>query len=182
MVKFRFRKLVSVATLSNSLINCHFDYSSSAWYSSLPKNLKNKLQTSQNKIVRFILNADNRSHVGPEELDDMNWLDVHHRVCQLKLTKVHNIFYDNCPVYMKDKFSKISNVHSYNTRSSSYNFHVPSINGVSAQSFYYTAIILWNSLPNNLKSIRQIDIFKKELKMYYVDEMYRKEAEVFYYY
>ena len=112
----------------------------------------------------------------------MNWLDVHHRVLQLKLTKVHSIFYNNCPVYLKDNFVRVSNVHSYNTRNSSYNFHVPRVNGVSSQSFYHTSIIAWNSLPNSLKSINQVDIFKRELKKYFCNEMYRKEAEVFYYY
>ena len=45
-------------------IKCiHFDYACSFWYPGLSKVLKNKLQVTQNKIIRFVLNMDSRSHV-----------------------------------------------------------------------------------------------------------------------
>ena len=49
-----------------SLIQCHFDYGSCIWYNSITKTMKNKLQTTQNKLVRFILDLDSRHHVGKE--------------------------------------------------------------------------------------------------------------------
>ena len=36
-----------------SLIQCHFDYASSAWFPSLTQELKHKLQVTQNKLIRF---------------------------------------------------------------------------------------------------------------------------------
>ncbi len=42
--------------LCSALIQCHFDYAASAWYSGISQALKNRLQTTQNKLVRFILN------------------------------------------------------------------------------------------------------------------------------
>ena len=39
--------------LCNVLIQPHFDYACSAWYSSLTKKLKHRIQTSQNKCIRF---------------------------------------------------------------------------------------------------------------------------------
>ena len=41
--------------LCNALIKPHFDYACSAWYPNLSKKLKNKIQTSQNKCIRFCL-------------------------------------------------------------------------------------------------------------------------------
>jgi len=41
-------------TLCNSLIQCQFDYACSAWFNSFNKTLRNKLQVTQNKVVRFI--------------------------------------------------------------------------------------------------------------------------------
>ena len=77
--------------LCNALIQCHFDYCCSAWYTSTGKTLKNKLQVMQNKMIRFILNLENRSHVGLLEQEKVNMLPVSSRVQQLKLNHVLNI-------------------------------------------------------------------------------------------
>ena len=39
--------------LCNALIQPHFDYACSSWYPNLLKKLKNRIQTSQNKCIRF---------------------------------------------------------------------------------------------------------------------------------
>ncbi len=43
--------------LVSALIECHFDYASTSWYSGLTKNYKSRLQCTQNKVIRFLLNA-----------------------------------------------------------------------------------------------------------------------------
>ena len=43
--------------LISALIQCHFDYTCSAWYNGLSKKLKCRMQCTQNKIIRFMLNA-----------------------------------------------------------------------------------------------------------------------------
>ena len=49
--------------LCNALIQPHFDYACSAWYPNLNKKLKSKLQTVQNRCIRYCLQLDNRSHI-----------------------------------------------------------------------------------------------------------------------
>ena len=49
--------------LCNSLIQPHYDYACCAWYPYLNKRLSKKIQTSQNKCIRFCLNLDNKAHV-----------------------------------------------------------------------------------------------------------------------
>ena len=49
--------------LCNVLIQPHFFYASSARYTHLSKKLKNKIQSSQNKCIRFFLQLD-KSLVG----------------------------------------------------------------------------------------------------------------------
>ena len=44
--------------LCNALIQPHFDYACSAWYPNLSKKLKNRIQTLQNKCIRFFLQLD----------------------------------------------------------------------------------------------------------------------------
>ena len=41
--------------LASSLIQCHFDYGCTSWFSGLSCKLKSKLQTTQNKIIRFVM-------------------------------------------------------------------------------------------------------------------------------
>ena len=47
--------------LCNALIQPHFDYACSVWYPNLNKKIKTKLQTLQNKCVRFCLQLDSKA-------------------------------------------------------------------------------------------------------------------------
>ena len=62
--------------LCNALIQPHFDFACNAWFPSLNQNLKNKLQTGQNKCIRFCLQLGNRTHIGVDEFKQINWLNV----------------------------------------------------------------------------------------------------------
>ena len=154
-------------TLCSSLILCHFDYSCSSWYSGLTKFTKTKLQTCQNKIARYVLNYGPRCHIGPEELSKIGWLNVEQRVNQLKLSHVFKIHKNKCPNYLKEQFTEISTLYNYNTRSSNYNFYVPSVNGIADRTFYYTGIKCWNSLPDDIKAINDQAVFKKSVKSFF---------------
>ena len=68
--------------LCNVLIQPHFDYACSAWYSSLTKKLKHRIQTSQNKCIRFCSQLDKLKHISLEEFEHLNWLPVSHRFKQ----------------------------------------------------------------------------------------------------
>ena len=80
MLNFICRKI-----LCSALIQCHFDYSCSFWYPGINKGLKDKLQTTQNKMIRFILNLDNTAHIGNKERVKAEFLNVTDRVKQLTL-------------------------------------------------------------------------------------------------
>ena len=41
--------------LSSALVNPHFEYACNAWYRSVNANVKHKLQTTQNKMIRYEL-------------------------------------------------------------------------------------------------------------------------------
>jgi hypothetical protein len=68
ILKFVFRnknclELQSRKTLCSTLMQCHFDYTCSCWYEGLTKQMKNKLQIVQNKVVRFILGLHHRKNI-----------------------------------------------------------------------------------------------------------------------
>jgi len=48
-----------------SLIQCHYDYVCCIWY----KGLNTKLQTIQNKLIRFVLDLESRAHISKEPLN-----------------------------------------------------------------------------------------------------------------
>ena len=146
--------------LVSALIQCHFDYAVSAWYSGSSQSSKHRLQTTQNKMIRFILNWGPRTHVGQEQLSSLNFLNVENRVKYLKLCHVHKIFNNNCADYLHENFQKLSEVHGYRTRGSAFNFLVPKVKSLADSSFYFSAIREWNSLPGNIKGINNISGFK----------------------
>ena len=66
----------------NPLIQPHFEYECSAWYLNLTKKLKHRIQTTQNKYVRFCLQLDKLKHISHEEFERLNWLPVTYRFKQ----------------------------------------------------------------------------------------------------
>jgi len=74
--------------LVSALIQCHFDYAPSCWYSSLTKHLRSKIQISQNKVIRYVLNLTPMTHIGANEFRKVNMIPVEIRVNQLKLNQM----------------------------------------------------------------------------------------------
>ena len=67
---------------------------------------KNRLQITQNKIIRFVLKMDPRSHVGANEFKSIGWLPVSRRVDQIILNHVFKIKYRQSVHYMAENFYK----------------------------------------------------------------------------
>jgi hypothetical protein len=87
-----------------SLIQCHFDYRCSIRYPSLTQFLKSKLQVTQNKLIRFVIDLDARSHIDPYHFRSLNWLPVNKRADQIILCHVFKIKNGLAPDYMEEYF------------------------------------------------------------------------------
>ena len=68
--------------LCNALIQPHFDYACSASYPNFTKKLINRIQTSQDKCIRFCLQLDKMIHISDKEFETLNWLLVTERFNQ----------------------------------------------------------------------------------------------------
>ena len=140
----RFLDQKSKYSLCSALILCHLDYSSSSWYTGLSKTLKRKLQISQNKVLRFILDLSPMHSVNSTVLETLNMLNVDRRVKQMRLNHVFNIVHNTAPSYLSLNFTSTSQ-HYSNTRSAnSLDFRLPSIKSCQDQTFYFNAIKDWN--------------------------------------
>ena len=64
--KNRFLDVPLRRLLSNALLQPHFDYGCTAWYPKLTKKLKDKLQVTQNKCIRFFLKLHFGEHISNE--------------------------------------------------------------------------------------------------------------------
>ena len=157
-------------TLCSALIQCHYDYACSSWFFGLSKKLKQRLQISQNKMLRYIFSYGPRVSLEGADFRTVGMLKVEDRVKQLSLNHVHKIWGNRCPSYLNDHFIKVTSVHNHYTRKSQYNFHVPTINSISSSTFYYNAILAWNSLPKDIQSILKYNTFKKEVKQYMLEK------------
>ena len=119
----------------------------------------------QNKVIRFVLKLGNRAHIGCEELEKVNMLKVSERVTQNKLTHIHKIWSNSCPIYLKEHFNRIIDTELRNcTRSSLNNFFLPRVQNQAANTFFYSGIKEWNSLPANIKQIENVDTFKDHVR------------------
>ena len=74
------------------------------------------MQRSQNKIVRFLLNAPLRFHVGANEFKAVDLFPVYYRVEQLKLCHLFNIINIQAPEHLRTNVDMIH--HRYPTRAS----------------------------------------------------------------
>ena len=92
--------------LCNTLIQPHFDYACSAWYPNLSKKLKSRIQTSQNKRIRFCLQLDKTSHISEKEFETINWLSIKERYNQCVNSIAFKYFDNQCPHYLNDVFMK----------------------------------------------------------------------------
>ena len=172
--------------LVSSLIQCHFDYASAAWYNGLSQELKNKLQVTQNKLIRFVLNLDSRSHIGREQFSELGWLPVESRISQIILNHVVKINLEKAPLYMGEYFNPVSDVHQYSTRFrvkaysngrdcsmvklvDSKRYSLPVVKGFGKKTFAFNGCCLWNSLPQHIRDAHTISCFKSKLKQHLID-------------
>ena len=90
--------------LCNVLIQPHFDYACSAWYPNLTKKLKNRIQTSQNKCIRFCLQLDKMTHISHKEFETLNWLPVTERFNQCINSIAFKYISDQCHNCLNEVF------------------------------------------------------------------------------
>lgn len=176
-LKFLYRKkdfltLHTKKLLVMSLIQCHYDYACSVWYNSITQTLRNKLQTCQNKLIRFVLDLDSRAHIDQSHFKSLNWLPVHMRVNQIMLCHVFKIRNGLSPDYMSEHFVSQDSMHNYSTRlSKKGGYCLPKVKCHGSKSFSFNSIKLWNSLPESLTEVNRLEGFKVAIKSHLMNNI-----------
>ena len=168
--------------LCNAIIQPHFDYGCSAWYPYLNKSLKKKLQTLQNKCIRFCLNLNNRDHIGLTEFEKINWLPINDCFEQCISSTTFKFFNNRSPAYMNHVFKPAGHLNA-NTRVSFLKLIQPLRNtNYGQEALSYLALNIWNSLPIFLKATEGLNTHKHKIKRHFLDRMNNNESDNIYSY
>ena len=154
--------------LCNALIQPHFDYACQAWFPNLSKSLLMKIQSAQNKCIRYCLNLNNQKHLTKKDFQEINWLPTSERVNQRICVSAYKSFKNICPSYMSDIYVPLNVLRT--TRYSAHNFKVPfkrTNNGQNALS--YIGPNLRNKLPTEIKMLPSINSFKHKMKKLFLN-------------
>ena len=149
-----------------SVLEPYLDYCSSSWYSSITVSLRNRLDVVQRKMIRFVHGYDSRHHIDSDHFRDLSWLTMKDRVSYFKMTHLFKIRMGSAPPYLSPGFISLLDTHAYSTRGSVSNYRLSKDLALSPSSFVFTAVKLWNQLPNPLKLIDSPGPFKRKLKQH----------------
>ena len=99
------------------------------------------------------------------------------RVTQLKLAQLFKVNNNSCPYYLVQHFYRLNEGYErIAIRGKAHNFHIPRIN---TNTFVYTSIKDWNSLPPKIKEIKSKNLFKEKNKRHLAEVSNNEESEIF---
>ena len=146
-----------------SLVLCHLDYCSVVW-SSASNVLLQKLQVAQNKAARLVLGCSYSTSV-KDMHERLAWSMVKERLSASLLKFFHRVINTHTPTFFYRNITSCSEIHTHFTRAASdglITFPLPKSNSMKRAAFY-RSIMLWNSLPNELRNTREKACFKRKL-------------------
>ena len=165
--KNRFLTPTQRRLMCNILIQTHFEYTCSAWYPNLTKKLKNRVQTSQNKCIRFFLQLDKMIH---KELETLNWLHMTERFNQRINSIVFKYVNNQCSNYLNEVFQTAPDKNIL-TRVSFLKLKCPFRKTKAGQTaLSYIGPTIWSKTPDTLKPTTNLNRFKNNLKEHYLKE------------
>ena len=168
--------------LCNSLIQPHFDYACSARYPNLNKRLKSKLQILQNKCIRFCLNLNSRAHIGQKEFEKINWLPINDRFKQVISSMSFKFCNNTSPPYLNDVFKPAGQPNA-TTRVSLLKLNQPLRRTNHGQNnISYIALIIWNNLPNSLKTTDNLNTYKHRVTEHFFHRIRNEASNVYKYF
>ena len=153
------KKLVSAFVLSR------LDYCNSL-FAGLSNDKITKLQRIQNNAARLVLKQPKRHHMSPL-LKDLHWLSIKARIDYKVALLSFKCLNNNAPAHIKDLIVPYTPARML--RSSSSNLlSTPRVSSkkYGLRAFTFLGPQIWNSLPENIRSEKGLEKFKKSLKTY----------------
>lgn len=146
-----------------SLVAPYLTYGLTAWGQAYKSYLE-KLLKLQKRAVCFIYFSEQNQHAIPLFIDagvlPLKFLYYEHLA-----NLMFEIRYSNAPGNIQNLFRDVSDIHSYNTRSSaSNNFYVQSSKlSIQVNSFSRIGTKIWNEMPVSFRKLSK-NVFKRKIK------------------
>ena len=135
------------------------------------KKLKRRIQTTQNKCMRFCLQLDKLKYISHEECDRLNWLPVTYRFKQCVNAIVFKYFNEQCPNYLNEVFD-VAIENNFQLRGSFQKLKCPFRKTNTGQiPLSYIGPTFWNKTPDTFKHTKNLNTFKPNLKKYFLNEL-----------
>ena len=145
----------------SALIQPHFDYCNLVW-GNCGKTLSDRLQKLQNRAAR-LLTSSSYDADAKGLIRQLGWKDLCTQRQIQKALMVYRSLNGLVPEYLSSKFLK-RNGTRYSLRDSENKLVVPlPRTNYLKNSFSYSGAALWNSLPCNLRMIKSLNQFKKQI-------------------
>ena len=143
-----------------------------ALLSGVSTNLLRKLQRVQNMAARVITFTPRREHISPV-LRSLHWLPIHRRIEFKILLLVYLCLHDIAPQYLAEMLTTHAVTRSLRSTDKQL-LVVPrsKLKRHGDRSFNVVAPVLWNSLPECMKSSSSVASFKRTLKTFLFRQEY----------
>jgi Reverse transcriptase (RNA-dependent DNA polymerase) len=167
----------SLKTLYYSLFHCHLTYGIEIWSSVSPSLLK-PLITKQKAAIRVISLQSHNAHTEPL-FKSLSILPLPKLVEQFKLKFIHSCIYNLAPTALLNTWPTSNehrqiinqNIPGHNLRNND-DLYIPHSRLKSLSHFpLYSFPILWNGLPEYLKSIPSKSLFSSNLKNHFLSSL-----------
>ena len=171
--------LTHEATLmaANALVGSRLDYCNSLFRGLSALDLR-KLQCVQNSLARIVANTTKYSHITPVR-KALHWLPIKYRTIFKTAMLVYKFLHSGNPKYFEPFL--IPRHSAYNTRRSQSDgifLEVPHFGSIFKSrkhfglSFAYDAPMIWNDLPDEVRSANSLASSRSKLKSYLFGKAY----------
>ena len=151
-------------TIACSIVNTRLDYCNSLLYGTSARNI-DKLQRVQNSLARVVACTKRRDHITPV-LKDLHWLPVEQRI-QYKVALItHKVLATSQPQYLAELVTAYKPTRSGLRSEAQRRVVIPTglKTTYGCRTFTRASEYVWNSLPENLRTITTLLTFKSKLK------------------
>ena len=152
--------------LVRGLVISHLDYAN-AILVNLPKCDINKMQRIQNMAAK-VIKGKGRYDSSTETLKSLHWLPIHLRIHHKILCTVFKCMQGNAPLYLQELLVMDDMPRNMRLRSDNVvkKLKIPRTQRktFASRSFSVVGPTMWNALPNDLKAVESLDVFKNKLK------------------
>ena len=151
-----------------SLILPQLSYCCEIWGNTFNTRLS-KLYILQKRAIRLVDNASYLAHTEPlfKKHNCLKLIDIIMNNTCIFMYKNHKGL---LPEKSNNLFVQVAEVHSYNTRQATNLYLKKNVTSYKAHCISIKGVTLWNTLPSNLTNSESINIFKKQLKKFYIEQ------------